>query len=95
MAAPLPTHVVRGVIPRTWSGTPIGYPLPLPPPGCTPDTAREDLAYIVTLNPDGIDGHGAPVVLVVTDVNPASPTYETLVGRVDISNAGVDRHHFG
>lgn len=49
----------------------------------------------MTLNPDGIGGHRKPDALVVADVNPASPTYGTLVGRVDMPNAGDELHHFG
>jgi len=51
----------------------------------------------VTLNPDAIGGdHAArPDALVVADVNPSSPTYGSLVGRVEMPNAGDELHHFG
>lgn len=75
----------------TWQPDPTFYPSPR----LASEAPPEELAYIVTLNPDGIGGQGAPDALVVADVNPASPTYGTIVGRVDMPHAGDELHHFG
>src|SRR5579875_1769669 len=51
----------------------------------------ETLAYVATLN---ANGNGRPDALAV-DVDPKSPTYSTLVGRVEMPKAGDELHHFG
>ena len=77
----------------TWQPDPTFYPSPR----LAASAPREELAYIVTLNPDAIGGDRAarPDALVVADVNPSSPTYGSLVGRVEMPNAGDELHHFG
>lgn len=52
----------------------------------------ETLAYVATLN---ANGNGRPDALAVVDVDPKSPTYSTLVGRVEMPKAGDELHHFG
>ena len=52
----------------------------------------ERLAYLVTLNPALA---GKPDALCVVDVDPGSPSYSKVVGRVDMPNAGDELHHFG
>jgi methanethiol oxidase len=54
--------------------------------------SSEKLAYVVLLNPDG---NGRPDALAVLDVDPDSETYNQVVGRVDMPNAGDELHHFG
>jgi selenium-binding protein 1 len=55
----------------------------------------EGLAYIVTVNPDSLNGDTRPDALVVADVDPKSRTYGQIVGRVDMPRAGDELHHFG
>src|SRR2546422_10785350 len=38
---------------------------------------------------------GRPGALCVVDVDPGSPTYSQVVGRVEMPNAGDELHHFG
>jgi methanethiol oxidase len=52
----------------------------------------ERLAYLVTLNPALA---GKPDALCVVDVDPGSPGYSKVVGRVEMPNAGDELHHFG
>jgi selenium binding protein SBP56 len=52
----------------------------------------ERLAFLATLNPSL---SGAPDALCVVDVDPGSPSYSQVVGRVDMPNAGDELHHFG
>ncbi|MFL5313237.1 MAG: selenium-binding family protein [Myxococcales bacterium] len=52
----------------------------------------ERLAYLVTLNPALA---GKPDALCVVDVDPGSPSYSRVVGRVEMPNAGDELHHFG
>ena len=52
----------------------------------------ERLAYLVTLNPALA---GKPDALCVVDVDPGSPSYSQVVGRVEMPNAGDELHHFG
>ena len=54
----------------------------------------ETLAYVLTLN-TGTDGDRAPDALSVLDLDPASSTYGTIVGRLDMPNVGDELHHFG
>ena len=55
----------------------------------------ERLAYVSTFNPNGNGGDGKPDALVVVDVDPGSPTYRQIVGRVEMPKAGDELHHFG
>jgi selenium-binding protein 1 len=52
----------------------------------------ERLAFLATLNPAL---SGAPDALCVVDVDPGSPSYSQVVGRVEMPNAGDELHHFG
>ena len=52
----------------------------------------ERLAFLATLNPTLQD---RPDALCVVDVDPGSPTYSQVVGRVEMPNAGDELHHFG
>ncbi len=62
-----------------------------PSPSSAASAPAEELAYVVTLNTDG----QRPDALVVVDTNPASTTYGTLVGRLDMTESGDELHHFG
>jgi selenium-binding protein 1 len=55
---------------------------------------REQLAYVVTLN-TGSNGSAAPDALCVLDVDPASSTYGSVVGRTPMPHVGDELHHFG
>jgi len=52
----------------------------------------ERYAFLATLNPTLT---GAPDAICVVDVDPGSPGYSQVVGRVDMPNAGDELHHFG
>jgi selenium-binding protein 1 len=63
-----------------------------PSPRSAMQAPQEELAYVVTLNPAL---QGKPDALCVLDVDPKSNSYGTVVGRVDMPNAGDELHHFG
>src|SRR2546421_9611474 len=63
-----------------------------PSPEMAMKAPREELAYVAVINPKD---DGKPDALAVIDVNPNSPTYSTLVGRLDMPNGGDELHHFG
>ncbi len=52
----------------------------------------ENLAYVALLS---ASADGRPDALAVVDVDPASSSYCSVVGRVDMPNAGDELHHFG
>lgn len=52
----------------------------------------ESLAYVAAISANGRDHADA---LLVVDVDPASERYGTIVGGVDMPNAGDELHHFG
>lgn len=52
---------------------------------------REQLAYVSVLDPT----FRQPDAIAVLDLDPASPTYGTEVGRLTMPNAGDELHHFG
>jgi methanethiol oxidase len=54
----------------------------------------EELAYVAVLNV-GQNGARRPDALTVVDVNPASASYASVVGRLDMPNVGDELHHFG
>ena len=56
------------------------------------EAPREKIAYVAALAPDRTSRSDA---LFVVDVDPASPSYGTTVGRVDLPNTGDELHHFG
>jgi selenium-binding protein 1 len=51
----------------------------------------EELAYVVTIDPDG----ARPDAMCVLDVDPGSSGYGRVVGRLDMPNTGDELHHFG
>jgi methanethiol oxidase len=73
---------------------PIMFPDPTfyPSPRLAGQAPAEKLAYAVTINPEA---RGRPDALVVVDVDPASPSYAQVVGRVEMPNVGDELHHFG
>jgi selenium-binding protein 1 len=52
----------------------------------------EKLAYVAMLNPTF---QGTPDALAVVDVDPGSAAYGSVVGQVNMPNAGDELHHFG
>ncbi len=63
-----------------------------PSPKLAMHAPREQLGDVVTLN---TNGDGRPDALVVMDLDPGSPTYSQVVGRLEMSKAGDELHHFG
>jgi selenium-binding protein 1 len=63
-----------------------------PSPRSAMSAPREELAYVVTLN---TAEQPKPDAMCVLDVNPESPTYSQVVGRVEMPNTGDELHHFG
>jgi len=72
----------------TWKPDPTFYPTPR----MAMESPVEDLAYIAVLNPNG---NGKPDAIAVADVDPKSPTYGSLIGRLDLPFPGDELHHFG
>jgi selenium-binding protein 1 len=52
----------------------------------------EKLAYVALLD---AHGNGKPDALAVVDVDSSSASYASVVGQVDMPNAGDELHHFG
>jgi selenium-binding protein 1 len=52
----------------------------------------ESLAYVATLN---TNKDGRPDAMTVVDVDPKSPSYGKIVGKVNMPKAGDELHHFG
>ena len=75
------------------ASTPTMFPDPTfyPSPRLAAQAPAEKLAYVVTINP----GRTGPDALVVVDVDPASRSRGTIVGRVEMPNVGDELHHFG
>jgi len=63
-----------------------------PSPRMAMEAPAETLAYVAVINPKQ---DGKPDALAVMDVDPLSPTYSRIVGRVEMPNAGDELHHFG
>ncbi|HWG54650.1 MAG TPA: selenium-binding protein SBP56-related protein [Gemmatimonadaceae bacterium] len=63
-----------------------------PSPKLAGEAPAETLAYVVLLTPES---NGKKDALGVVDTDPASPTYGTLVGRLDFPTGGNELHHFG
>src|SRR3712207_1765438 len=63
-----------------------------PSPRMAMQAPKEELAYVVVLNPDG---NGRPDALAVMDANPDSSTHGRVVGRVDMPAMDDKLHHFG
>jgi selenium-binding protein 1 len=67
-----------------------------PSPALASEAPAEDLAYVALLAPEAngtTNGHTDAIGVV--DVNPASPEYGRLVGKVDFPQGGNELHHFG
>ena len=71
-----------------WTPDPTFYPSPR----MAMEAPPEKLAYVTTLN---TEGNSRPDALCVLDVDPKSPTYSQVVGRLDMPNVGDELHHFG
>jgi selenium-binding protein 1 len=56
------------------------------------EAPAESLAFVALLNPARA---GKPDALGVIDVDPKSATYGTVVGQLEMPNAGDELHHFG
>jgi methanethiol oxidase len=65
-----------------------------PSPRSAMDAPAEELAYVAVLNV-GENGAKRPDALTVLDVNPASSSYASIVGRLEMPNIGDELHHFG
>jgi len=63
-------------------------------PGLAAEAPPETVAYVATLN-TGTNGDRRPDALTVLDLEAGSPTYGTLVGRLDMPHLGDELHHFG
>src|SRR5688572_32930438 len=63
-----------------------------PSPRMAIEAPTETLAYVALLSSGE---HGQKDALGVVDTDPHSPTYGTLVGRLDLPTAGNELHHFG
>jgi selenium-binding protein 1 len=70
-----------------WKPDPTFYPSPRH----AMEAPREGLAYVALLNP----AQERPDAMGVVDVDPASRSYGTLVGRTDMPELGSELHHFG
>jgi selenium-binding protein 1 len=71
-----------------WRPDPTFYPSPKLAAAAPP----EKLAYVALLNPQQ---DGVPDAIGVVDLDPQSPAYGTVVGQVNMPNAGDELHHFG
>ncbi len=71
----------------TWIPDPTFYTSPR----AAMEAPAEELAYVGTIDPGGKQ----PDALVVLDVNPRSPEYGQLVGKLTLPNVGDELHHFG
>jgi methanethiol oxidase len=71
----------------TWRPDPTFYPSPR----MAIDAPRETLAYVAVIDP----GRQRPDALAVLDVDPESPAYGSIVGRLDFPYTGDELHHFG
>jgi methanethiol oxidase len=62
-----------------------------PSPRLAREAPAETLAYMVTYDPAARQ----PDALLTIDVDPGSPRYREVVGRLDMPNLGDELHHFG
>ena len=72
----------------TWRPDPTFYPSP----ALAMEAPAEELAYVAMLNANGNGGRDA---IGVVDVDPRSPTYAQLVGKVEFPQGDNELHHFG
>ncbi len=69
-----------------------------PSPRMAMQAPRERLAYVAAFNPGARNGNGGGArhdSMCVLDVDPSSPTYSQIVGRVEMPNVDDELHHFG
>ncbi|MGH2667949.1 MAG: selenium-binding protein SBP56-related protein, partial [bacterium] len=71
----------------TWTPDPTFYPSPR----LAARAPAEKLAYVAEFDPE----RRRPDGIAVVDVEPASPTYTQIVGRVSMPTPGDELHHFG
>jgi selenium-binding protein 1 len=71
-----------------WKPDPSFYPSPRLAMQAPPERPAD----VATVNPNP---DGRPDALAVVDVDPRSPTYGQVVGRVELPYAGDELHHFG
>jgi methanethiol oxidase len=71
-----------------WKPDPTFYPSPR----LAMQGQPESLAYVATFN---TNKDGRPDAMTVVDVNPMSPAYGKIVGKVNMPMAGDELHHFG
>ncbi len=71
-----------------WRPDPSFYPSPR----LAASAPREELAYVALLN---ASGNGGTDAIGVVDVDPSSPEYGRMVGKVDMPFPGDELHHFG
>ena len=71
----------------SWQPDPSFYPSPR----MAMRAPAETLAYVAVFDPE----RKKPDRLAVVDVDPESPSYAKIVGRVDMPNVGDELHHFG
>src|SRR5262250_3212205 len=71
-----------------WKPDPTFYPSPR----LAMQAPAEKLAYVAAFNPNK---DGRPDAMTVVDVAPDSPTYGSIVGKVEMAKAGDELHHFG
>src|SRR5438105_9427621 len=62
-----------------------------PSPRLAREAPAETLAYLVTFDPTARQ----PDALLTIDVDPGSPRYREVVGRLEMPNLGDELHHFG
>ena len=71
----------------TWTPDPTFYPSPR----MAMRAPAEKLAYVSMFDPD----RKQPDAMTVVDLDPSSPSYAQIVGRLDMPNVGDELHHFG
>ena len=71
-----------------WKPDPTFYPSPR----LAMQGPPESLAYVAALN---TNKDGRPDTMTVVDVDPESPAYGKMVGKVNMPQAGDELHHFG
>ena len=72
----------------TWKPDPTFYPSAR----MAMQAAPEKLAYVAMLN---VEQKPRPDALAIVDLDPASPSYARVVGRLDMPKSGDELHHFG
>jgi selenium-binding protein 1 len=70
-----------------------------PSPTMAMRAPRERLGYVVAFDPKSAgrraNGNGRHDALCVLDLDPSSPSFSQVVGRVEMPNVGDELHHFG